>query len=177
MVLLEAEFFRGAAAGVEPPQVNGQSPAHRHDRLLPGRARGLGIGQHGPPFLQGWIVRLEPHAPPRQFNQGGAQPPVAVFGDGTVPAFVAAGPHARTHPRQTGHLPPIRKPPPVQNLARQHLAGQRARTVGLGGGGLLQPLRGRVQLRLHRQQQIARDRQQFQQTGGNLPGQLLPLPR
>src|SRR5579871_4656358 len=45
IVLFEAQLLRRGPSGVDPPQVNRQSPAHRHDGLFLRGTGGLGVAQ------------------------------------------------------------------------------------------------------------------------------------
>ena len=58
--MFEAESFRAALAGVQPPEIDGQLPRDGDDGFLSGSAGGLrSAGEEAEALLYRWVARLE----------------------------------------------------------------------------------------------------------------------
>src|ERR1041385_2590740 len=135
--LFKSEFGGRASASIDTPQIDGQSSAHRHNGFFLLCTARPAVEQYRLPTFQRRIVRLKAHAAPGQFDQSGAYPPVAVFGNWSTAASATAGVHTGTHAGQAGDLPPVFEPIPIQDLSLQYLTGQGADTTGLRMGCVL----------------------------------------
>ena len=67
----------------------------------------------------------------------------------------SAGTNGRTHPGQTGHLPPIGKTMPIQDFSPQYFAGQQPKAFGLTLGLVFNLLADLLKQTVHAQNQYA----------------------
>src|SRR5262245_28548586 len=128
---LEAEFFRGALAGVEAPEVDGELAGDRDDGFLACGAGGLcAFGEDEESFADGRIGGLEADQSPGEFDERGAQAWIAVLGDGAWDPFGAAGVFARAEAGVAADLAAVAEAAPVADFAGDSHGGEFAQTGG-----------------------------------------------
>ena len=138
----QAELRRGAAVGVQPPEIDGEVPRDGDDGFFALGAGGpAAAGEGGQPLFDRGIVRLETPQAPGALDQRRAQAWVAVLGHAALRAFRAAAVLAGTEPGVTADLAPLGEALPGTDLAAQDHAGEFAQAARhrRGGGRLSAP--------------------------------------
>ena len=115
---MEAELRGGAAAGLPAPEIHGELPGDGDDGFLPCHSGGpCAFGQDGEALFDRPVAGLEADEAPGQFDQRGAQPGVAMFGDAAGHPFAAAGVFAGAEAGIAANLPPVFEARPVADFA------------------------------------------------------------
>ncbi len=123
-------------AGAQAPEVDGELAGERDDGFLARGAGGEGaFGQDLVPLLERAVVRLEADEAPGGFDEGGADPRVAVLGDAPLEPGLAGAIFARAEAGVTADLAPVREAPPIADLAVEEDAGEGTEPAGLGRVG------------------------------------------
>src|SRR5205823_4090522 len=105
------------------------------------------------PFYNRFVIGLEADQTPGQFHQRSAQARIAMFGDATLQARVAATVLSGAEPGITANLASITKAPPIANLSIDDHTGHQAQSTRLlWSGGALQLDREGSDLLLQRHQ-------------------------
>lgn len=134
--VVQSKLLRRALAGVQPPEIDGQVARDGDDGFLARGSGGFGpFRQQRQPRLHRWVIRLEPHQSPREFDQRSSQSRVAVLGHAALHPLGSAAVFAGAKAGVTGDLSPVLEPFPVADFAAQDDTGQpaqAARQIGVG---------------------------------------------